>query len=112
VYLGAATIKSFPCRAHLCISGNTFGIGLDKTGGGTASVMVERTNVSENTGNGIQVTGTSTAAVLHINNSAIEHNATGVNITAASDVRSYKNNVISQNATANVTGNLVTNLLQ
>jgi hypothetical protein len=91
-------------------SGNTFGIGLDTTGGGTASAMVERTNISENTGNGIQVTGT--GAVLQISNSEIQHNATGVNITAPSDVRSFKNNVIAQNGSTNVIGNLVANTPQ
>jgi hypothetical protein len=86
------------------ISGNGFGIGLDTSGGGTGSVMVERTNASENTGNGIQVTGT--GAVLQINNSEIQHNATGVNIASNSDVRSFQNNVIAQNGTTNVVGTL------
>jgi len=91
-------------------AGNAFGIGLDTTGGGTASVMVERTNVSENTGNGIQVTGA--GATLQINNAEIQHNSTGVSITAPADVRSFKNNVIAQNGSVNVTGNLGSNTPQ
>lgn len=84
--------------------GNEFGIGVDTTSGGNASVMVAQSNISENTGNGIQVTGT--GAVMEISNSEIQHNSVGVNITAPSDVRSFKNNIIAQNPT-NVTGNLV-----
>jgi hypothetical protein len=94
-------------------SGNGFGVGLDTTGagGGTASVMVERTTVSENTGNGIQATGT--GATLQLNNAEIQHNTTGgVNITAPADVRSFKNNVIAQNGSVNVTGTLGSNTPQ
>lgn len=104
---GGATTVSL---RDVLTSGGAFGIGLDTTGGGTASVMVENTNVNENTGNGIQATGT--GAVLQISNSEIQHNATGVNITAPADVRSFKNNVIAQNSSNNVVGALGSNTFQ
>jgi hypothetical protein len=87
---------------------NNFGIGIDTTGGGTASLILDRATINENT-TGIQALGTNTTAL--INNSTIGHNSTGLNITSPAQVFSYVNNAINQNTT-NITGTLGTKSLQ
>jgi hypothetical protein len=103
---GATTVSVTGVQAN----SNGFGIGVDTTGGGTASTIIDRTTISENSGNGIQATGANSAA--QINNSTLTHNTNGVNITSPADVRTFTTNVIVQNSSANVVGNLVTNALQ
>jgi hypothetical protein len=89
---------------------NSFGIGIDTTGGGTALMQIDRSTASENAANGLQVAGTN--AVAEINLSTFSFNGNGVSITSPAAVGTFTNNVITQNTTNNVVGTLTTKPLQ
>jgi hypothetical protein len=88
---------------------NGVGIGVDTTGGGTVSLITDRTTASENT-TGLQALGT--GATVFLDNSTIVQNGTGVNITAPAVAFSYVNNGINENTTNNVVGTLTTAALR
>jgi hypothetical protein len=83
---------------------NGFGIGVDTTGGGTVSMLVDHTVANENTVNGLQALGTNTTILM--SNSMFSHNVNGWNITAPAGVFSFVNNIINQNTTNNLVGTL------
>jgi hypothetical protein len=83
---------------------NGFGIGVDTTGGGTVSMMVDHTVANENAVNGLQALGAGTT--IQMSNSMFSHNNNGWNITAPAGVFSFVNNVITQNTTSNLVGTL------
>jgi hypothetical protein len=90
--------------------GNGFGIGLDTTGGGTASVVIDRSTASEHTGNGLQVSGSNSTMLL--SNSTISQNDIGWNVTSPAIASTFKNNVIDQSVHGNVAGTLTPNSYQ
>ena len=83
---------------------NGFGIGVDTTGGGTISVMIDHTTANENATDGLQALGTGTT--IQMSNSMFSHNNNGWNITAPAGVFSFVNNIITQNITNNLVGTL------
>jgi hypothetical protein len=83
---------------------NGFGIGVDTTGGGTISMMIDRSTVNENTTDGLQALGANTT--IQMSNSMFSHNNNGWNITAPAGVFSFVNIIITQNTTSNLVGTL------
>jgi hypothetical protein len=83
---------------------NGFGISVDTTGGGTISMMIDRSTVNENTTDGLQALGANTT--IQMSNSMFSHNNNGWNITAPAGVFSFVNNIITQNTTSNLVGTL------
>jgi hypothetical protein len=73
---------------------NGFGIGVDTTGGGTISVMIDHTTANENATDGLQALGTGTT--IQMSNSMFSHNNNGWNITAPAGVFSFVNNISTQ----------------
>jgi Right handed beta helix region len=92
------------------VASNGFGIGADTTGGGTVSVMIDHTTVSNHTGNGLQVAGTGSTMLL--SNSTVSQNDVGWNITNPAIASSFKNNVIDQSIHGNVVGTVQPNSYQ
>jgi len=90
--------------------GNGFGVGLDTTGGGTASAVIDHSTASEHTGNGLQVSGAGSTMLL--SNSTVSHNNNGWNITSPAIASTFKNNVIDQSTNSNVVGTLLPNSYQ
>lgn len=86
---------------------NGFGIGVDTTGGGTVSMMVDHTTANESTNNGLQALGTGTTILM--SNSMFSHNNNGLNITAPAGVFSFVNNIFNQNTANNILGTLGAN---
>ena len=104
---GATTVSVSGVQANT----NGFGIGIDTTGGGTVSTMIDHTTASENNGNGVQASGTGSTVLL--SNSTLVHNVTGVTITSPASASTFKNNVIAQSSSGtNIVGSLPANTLQ
>jgi hypothetical protein len=105
---GGATMVSV---SGVQANNNGFGIGVDTTVGGSASVVIDRTTASENNGNGVQASAAGSTVLL--NNSTLSHNVNGVTITSPANASSFKNNVIAQSSSGtNVVGTLAANTLQ
>jgi hypothetical protein len=96
---------------HSTASGNAFGFGADSTGGGTVSMIIDRSTANENTTNGVQASGGNATVLLSY--SDFSHNSVGVTINTPANVTSFQNNLIAQSTSGtNVVGTLGTNNLQ
>ncbi len=112
---GGVQVKSSGGTTTISMTGvtadsNGFGIGVDTTGGGSVSLIIDHATINENTGNGLQALGT--GSTVEFSASMLVHNSNGVNVTAPANVFSFVNNLIAQNSSNNVVGTLGTKSLQ
>jgi hypothetical protein len=81
---------------------NGFGIGVDTSGGGSVSMMVDYTTANENTGNGLQGLGNGTTVIM--GNSMFSDNNIGWNATGTGGMFSFGNNIVNRNPTNDIVG--------